>query len=467
MFIFKNMNIYPGLFSQHYFKDFKLHPALQRGLGRLGINRATAVQSRAFVPISARRDASICAETGSGKTLSYLLPLLNRQLYLQDRARAPVVVLCPSVDLCSQVVRVALALDADQLLKFQLLSEQYKPLGQPPSDIFDETSIQSAPLPISSLRIHWGLVDLVVATPAKFLEDFAGTRNSPLPSALVFDEADFILTGANRAEAVEVMDRMQAGGGVQSIFVSATLPNMGNNSVGSILARKFNSAEVVTSELRHCLPPGISTRWINAQSDFDSRAELLAADILPFLSGSRTLVFANTIETVSKLHLYLKGKGWSVARFSKGHEARTVPRVRDAELFSSGDVDILVATDLAARGIDWPDVATVINFDMPLDASAWLHRAGRCGRMGKPGKVVSLVGPTDSEQYLANGLRDRAETGKNLHGLFSSKRSLRKNRREKPGCDPEEPARTVDVAEGVVGWVEPLRVKEKLSSIHS
>jgi len=364
-----------------------------------------------------------------------------------------------------------LSLDAcDNHLRFQLVTEKLwspetTPTEKTPPAQFDKFSMDSPALPLISPRIHWGLADVVLSTPAKFLDDFAGIQDAPLPSAIVFDEADYILTGSTRAEAVEIMDRLQASGGTQSIFVSATLPAMGSNSVGYILAKKYNSAECVTTSLKHSIPPGISAEWLSMQADdFESRAELLASTLLPSLTQLKTLVFCNSVSTVAKLHWFLREKNWKVARYSKGKGAKSLPRNRDAELFSSGETTILIASDLAARGIDWPNVGAVINFEMPRDASSWLHRAGRCGRIGKSGKVITLVGNTPSEKHLANLLKARVDTGKNFHGIFSSKRSLSKNQRVRDSVDESVPENepnhpeTQPIDEEFTAWVpQPIR----------
>jgi superfamily II DNA/RNA helicase len=362
------------------------------------------------------KDVSLCAETGSGKTLAYLLPLMNRILKIKqqesssvdllNRSAPPVVVLCPSADLCKQVLDVARQLDRQDLVIKQWLG-----------------SSSSENSTLGGSRIRWGVSDLIVSTPAKFREDLDRFREDQLkPSTIVFDEADFLFQTASKDSVVDILSyirpRPRTGQSwlVQCVISSATIPDL--SSVSSALVHKFITAEIIRTNEFHSLPSSIETIDFipELEANWELRCYMLTQTLGPLVEQEkRILVFVNSQRNASILHAFLKEKKWPVGLFKKGSEGPE-------------DFQIIVTTDAGGRGIDWNGgVDVVINFQMPTDVVSWLHRAGRTGRLGKPGQVISFY--KQKEQQLVDILKSKVENGQPVDSLFSRKRSLRRKLR--------------------------------------
>ncbi|CAD7922476.1 unnamed protein product [Amoebophrya sp. A25] len=189
----------------------------------------------------------------------------------------------------------------------------------------------------------------------------------------------------------------------------------------------------------HRLPDTVALRWIqDASADWDARVQQLL-DLLrerqvqtlrshndendTGLDAEKTLIFVNKTRNAEILTKTLADKKWPVVQYASG--PRIGARMRDARKFHSGEASYVVCTDLGGRGIDWRNVAHVVNFEMPRDAVAFLHRAGRTGRMGREGLVTSFVEP-QRDRNLCDLLRRNLD---HLERAFSVKRSQRKRRR--------------------------------------
>lgn len=414
------------LFSEYLFRDFQIHESLKRDLEKAGFKKATAIQAQSFVPISAWRDATLCSQTGSGKTIAYLLPLLNRALLQQDqkpealgydllgRSTPPAVILCPTLELCKQVLFVASLLDSDNRMSKQTLTE------------LTVDGVMKGP------RIRWGAVDLVVSTPSRFAEDIERFSSQKLkPSTVVLDEADMLLEGASRDAVGQIFDYLRPrpkrsikdsesvieSMPCQFVFVSATIPQIGTQTSGPMISERFGTAQLVRTGNFHAIPSNInSVEWVpELEGNWDSRCYLLTQLLKPFIAADkRILIFVNSGKNAAVLFDFLKQMKWPVSKFVSSSCA----------IDASPESRIIVATDLASRGIDWRHIDTVINFQMPTDVVTWLHRAGRCGRIGRPGSVVSFY--KQKEEPLVALIKERVEEQVPLDDLFSHKRSLRR-----------------------------------------
>lgn len=425
------------LFSDYRFAQLELHSKLQTPLKSLGFERLTQVQANSFTSVSNLKDVVLSSETGSGKTLAYLLPIMSGVLF-EGRGRAlgrgsPCVIVLPSAELCAQVLSVIRRFVGSDhsLVSCQMLTGTRHTI--------DDNGVILAP------RIRWGMVDVVVCTPSMFAADIERFRSEKLyPSRVVFDEADLLFHGSDSAHMDMILRYLRprhapgAGtnipsGGAQAsttptvctrtgiptqcIFSSATFSHVGPNSIGSMLFRRFPNAVCIQTENFHAIPVGLKTEWIGDSGDWESRC-LALSELLPQYTKNRILVFVNSKSNGKILHTFLGEAGFISNLFIR-HQSGGVNKL---------DVDspICVCTDLAARGIDWENIDLVVNFQMPTDAVAWIHRAGRTGRMGSDGKVISFY--KHSEAPFVNKLRAAADVG-NLATVFSNKRSLgRKSR---------------------------------------
>jgi superfamily II DNA/RNA helicase len=292
-----------------------------------------------------------------------------------------------------------------------------------------------------SSRIRWGAVDLVVSTPSKFVDDMTRFEaNNLKPSTIVFDEADWLFHGASQGHVLDIIKylRPRIKGQTdmtpqkltQFIFASATLPDMGQLSIGSMITQRFPTAAVIRSGNFHGIPSSITMEWMEeAEGDWQERCFLLTNFLAQLRElEKRVIVFVNSTRNCELLFRFLAEKKWPVFKYTKNC-------LDDKERFVSrnNDLQILVATDLAARGIDWNDVDVVVNFQMPRDVVTWIHRAGRCGRMGRKGRVITMF--KKSEHQIVDGIKARLDCSvmqenkkvvRDLSPLFSRNRSLRK-----------------------------------------
>ena len=419
----------PSVLSSTRFDQLGLDPSLT-----VQYTTATQVQSQSYVPIFSGKDVSVCSETGSGKTLAYLVPLMNRlllnkktasqsigQIDLLGRSSPPVVVLCPSNDLCRQVLEVAIQIDPSNQLTKQWL---------------DGPSLPSDQTLLTSPRIRWGATDLVVCTPLKFFEDLERFRQDNLkPATIVFDEADFLFQGSTQGAVLDILSYIRPRPGkrmdqtvaplVQCVFASATMPDIGKWTISPMLIQRFMTAEVVKTAGFHSIPSSISSiQWVpELEANWDNRCFLLTQQLSnlfeAYNSSLRVLVFVNTQHNASVLYSFLKDKKWPVALFKKGKDGQSLDE----------NPLVIVATDAGARGMDWNGgVDAVINFQMPTDVVTWVHRAGRCGRLGKSGSVVSFF--KEQERNLVELLKNRISNRNTVDSLFSYKRSLRRRLRD-------------------------------------
>jgi superfamily II DNA/RNA helicase len=296
-----------------------------------------------------------------------------------------------------------------------------------------------------SPRIRWGAVDVVVTTPSKFVTDMKRFSDQQLkPSTIVFDEADLLF----QREVIEIIDYLRPRKRRESdtplcqcIFASATIPSIGPFSVGTMISQKFSTAEIIRAGNFHGLPSTIRRiEWIEeSKGDWDERCYMLTTVLADPIEkrGERVIVFVNSTKNSQILHKYLSQKNWPVYLFNKTHvDDRSV---FDDQANSGGQV--LIATDLAARGIDWEKIDLVVNFQMPRDVVTWIHRGGRCGRIGEPGSIVTFFKSTEADivneikrnlAYSFRAVDVMAErTCTDLSSLFSRKRSLRRSLKQR------------------------------------
>jgi len=461
-------------------KDFdflKLHPELKYGLNESKHVKPTFCQAEAYTPISKGQDCIIYSETGSGKTLAYILPTLNRLYSLYEIAKEnkeinplsferPVIILCPTVDLCAQVAAIIKNID-------QLSRVSVQGLGK----IWGTWPIKEARPDLVHPRIKWGSMDIIVSTPVKFVEDMR--RFNPdgfVPSAIIMDEVDLLLQGSTKTyifdiiqqyrprlnvrQPGEIRSRLPKMLPVQFIFAAATMVHIGPFSAGNMIIERFGSATTVTSPGFHQVPSNINQTWIDASDDWDERVFQLIS-LLNERPG-RTLVFVNSSHNCRILTDFLKEKEWPVVSYSKGPMGRMGPRMGDVAQFVDGKAQINILTDFGGRGTDWPDVDHVINFQMPRDAMCWIHRIGRTGRMGKKGFVTNFVAPRD--ENLVNLIRPGGELCMDIEPAFSRKRSQRKKRRDYEAQTKEDTRTDPYLNAGKLKWVpgEPIKNNKTL-----
>ena len=356
------------------FQSFQLAAPLMRGLAASGFTRPTEIQSRAIPLAMDGRDLMASAQTGTGKTAAFVLPALQRLLTASPKTgRGPrVLVLTPTRELAGQVEKVI-----RQLGRFTHLRSGVIVGG-----------LSYAP----QERLLRNKLDLLVATPGRLIDHMAqGLTDFSRLEMLVLDEADRMLDMGFVKPVTRIAEKLPTGR--QTLLFSATLEGDVQKIAGRLLTDPARIS-LATAKVRL---EAITQRLHLTESPEHKNALLLK--LLDDPTMTQAIVFTATKRGADRLAKRLTGHGHSCAplhgNMRQGARQRTVASLH------SGKVRILVATDVAARGIDLLGVSHVINFDLPMVAQDYIHRIGRTGRNGASGTAISLVGPLDRVK-LAN-----------------------------------------------------------------
>jgi ATP-dependent RNA helicase RhlE len=393
--------------SKQSFADLGVSGAVRGALSRRGITAPFPVQRLVLEDVLAGRDVLVKAPTGSGKTLAFGIPLVERL----DAAPAPTgLVLAPTRELAAQIVAELEDLAGARGLR---VAAVYGGVG---------IAAQQA----RARRAH-----VLVATPGR-LEDLLarGTFTLERIRMLVLDEADRMLDMGFRPAIDRIVGTCPKAR--QTLFFSATL-----DGVAGDLAARYTSAALV-HEHEHGAPsrderPLVEHRFVAVRDE--QRLETLIEELRG--DRDRAIVFVRTKRGADRLVKRLHARGLHAVAIhgnkSQGQRDRALAR------FQAGHVDTLVATDVAARGIDIEGVSHVINFDPPGDHQTYIHRVGRTGRAGNRGVGVTLVGAGEHREMrqlarrlgLSHGL-----DGEERRAEQTASRSRRRPRR------PPTPTRT-------------------------
>ncbi|HDQ39963.1 MAG TPA: DEAD/DEAH box helicase [Desulfonatronum sp.] len=353
------------------FASFALDQRIQTGVERAGYTVPTPIQTQAIPPLLAGRDILGLAQTGTGKTAAFVLPILQKLLTLNTPKHGPVkvLVLAPTRELALQI------------------HENFETLGQ-------DTGISSVAV-FGGVSQHPQVKKLrqstvVVACPGRLLDLMnQGLAKLDHVDTLVLDEADRMLDMGFAPDIRRIVSRLR--GSRQTMLFSATMPKEIRT-----LTREYlhNAVEVQagTSEpvaaISHALYP------VPAHL----KTELLEA-LLRTTAHETMLIFTRTKHRAKSLARKLETKGWA-ATFLQGNMSQN--RRQEAMAgFRNGKYTIMVATDIASRGIDCERISHVVNFDMPDTVESYTHRIGRTGRACRSGQALSLVTREDDDQIRA------------------------------------------------------------------
>ncbi len=351
------------------FETLKLDRRLGLGLAGLGYSEPTPVQEQVVPAALSGADLRISAETGSGKTLAYLLPLAQRILAqeLPREAGALALVLVPTRELARQVVKQARELLAKSPLRVQAITGG--------ADFKYQRSV---------LR---GNPEIIVATPGRLLEHCErGSADLTSLQTLVLDEADRMLDLGFRDEVLKIAAFCPPGR--QVLMLSATLKYRG---LGDISRRLMTAPQSIAVGRVRAPHSSISHQVILADSQ--AHKDSLLAALLQRGDYGRVLVFGNKRTTAERLAGLLRDAGFRGGCLHG--ELSTEERKHVMTQFRDGRIGVLCASDVAARGLDIPDIDLVVNYDLPRSGDDYLHRTGRTGRAGATGLAVSLVGAAE------------------------------------------------------------------------
>ncbi len=351
------------------FKNFALRPELHKAIEALQFHEPTPVQQQAITPVLEGRDVMVAAQTGTGKTLAFLLPVLHRMLERPVNGVSALVLL-PTRELAAQVAQVSKEVGRFTHVRSALL-------------VGGESMVPQ----LQALR---GGASLVIATPGRLLDHLERrTISLAMVHTLILDEADRMLD-MGFAPALRAILRYLPTER-QTMLFSATLPNeitqLGHlalkNPVMIRLAPQGTTAESITQMLYPVMR--------------NQKNDLLMA-ILRTIDAHSVLIFCRTKRGADHLARFLQTNDFSVSPMHS--DLSQAQRNSGLQGFKTGRFQIMVATDIAARGLDIRKISHVINYDVPQHTEDYVHRIGRTGRHIDVGDAYTIVSP-DEERFIA------------------------------------------------------------------
>ena len=354
------------------FEDLNLEPSLMEGLSAMNFQEMTPVQEASIPKILEGKDIIACAQTGTGKTAAYLLPLLNKMMtdgHSADSVSA--IVMAPTRELAQQI---------DQQLEgfsYFLSVSSVAVYGGNDASVWDQ---QKKALQMGA--------DFVIATPGRLIShisldnvDFSKVKY------FVLDEADRMLDMGFYDDIITIVNKLPKER--QTIMFSATMPPKIQKLAKSIL----NHPEMVNIAISKPAE-GIKQE---AYICYETQKLELLMTVLKEDETRKTIVFSSSKLKVKEIARQLKKKDLSVVEMHSDLEQAE----RDAALldFKSGKATVLIATDIVSRGIDIDDIETVINYDVPHDVEDYIHRIGRTARANRTGRGVTFVSEEEQEKF--------------------------------------------------------------------
>ncbi len=347
------------------FDELGLEPSLMEGLEAMGFQTATPVQEQAIPAILQGKDVLACAQTGTGKTAAFLLPILNR-LTKEPIDGIDTIILEPTRELAIQV---------DQQLEG---FSYFTPVSS--VAIYGGRDGHSMEMEMRALKKG---VDVVVATPGRFLAHLQlGYVNLDSVRHLVLDEADRMLDMGFITDIMTVVNKLPRGR--QTLLFSATMPPEIRKFSQNILRGTPVEISIAISKPAE----GILQGYYHVEDHMKNK---LIEHLLSSQKNKeqRVLIFAGTKRAVKDLTNHLKNKGFKAADIHSDLEQKQ--REDTLMTFKNASVPILVATDVLSRGIDIKAIEVVINFDVPGDPEDYVHRIGRTARADATGVALTLV----------------------------------------------------------------------------
>ncbi len=346
------------------FRDLQLPEPLLNVLNQLGYETPTPIQEQAIPHLLKGKDLLGHAPTGTGKTAAFALPLLSR-LKLDSQA-VQVLVLAPTRELAIQVAEA-----------FQRYASQLKGFHVLPIYGGQDYSVQ-----LRQLRRG---VHVVVGTPGRVMDHMRkGTLKLDGLQALVLDEADEMLRMGFIDDVEWVLEQIPAKR--QMALFSATMPPQ----IQRIARRHLNKPQEISIKAATATAEGIRQRYwlVSGMHKLDALTRIL--EVEPF---DAVLMFVRTRIATVELAQKLEARGYSAAALNG--EMAQKQREQMVGRLKKGTLDILVATDVAARGLDVDRISLVVNYDIPYDTEAYIHRIGRTGRAGRTGDAILFVAPRE------------------------------------------------------------------------
>src|SRR2546426_5736204 len=352
------------------FTQLKLNPALVKAIKELGFVRPTPIQAEAIPPAVEGRDVIACAQTGSGKTAAFLLPIIN-SLIERPRRTTKALVLAPTRELAAQIL-----------------------------EDFNALSVHT---PVSGAAVYGGVsmgpqehafrsgVDIIIATPGRLMDHMrsAYARLNHIEH-LVLDEADRMLDMGLLPEIRRIIAKLPARR--QTLFFSATMPP----PIATLAGEMLRDPVSIQTQRQAAPASGITQAVYPAPQDLKAA---LVVHLLRRNTITQALIFTRTKHRANRLADYLVQAGIRAERIhgNRSQSQRTAAMAG----FKNGTFPVLVATDIAARGIDVNELGHVVNFDVPQVPDDYIHRVGRTGRAEATGDAFTFVSPEEEGDLRA------------------------------------------------------------------
>ncbi len=360
----------PNLFSILTFDDFHFDPLLIDGLDAMGFNKPTPIQEMAIPLILEHKDLIACAQTGTGKTAAYVLPILNK-IVESDHSHLNTLILVPTRELAQQI---------DQ----QLEGFSYY-------------------IPVSSIPIYGGGdgatwdqqknallagADIIVATPGRLISHLAsGDVKFDKLEHLVLDEADRMLDMGFYDDIVKIISYLPKDR--QTLLFSATMPPKIRTLANKILYKPEHISISLSKPAEGILQQAYLT--------YDSQKLPLISSIFCNTVYNTVIIFAGTKEKVKSLHFELKRIGLKAKSFHSDLEQKEREEIMNE--FKNKKFQIIIGTDILSRGIDVEGVDLVLNFDVPHDPEDYIHRVGRTARAESTGTAITFINEKDQRRF--------------------------------------------------------------------
>lgn len=360
------------------FDELDLYPQVLRAIKEMGFEEATPIQSQAIPVVMSGVDVIGQAQTGTGKTASFGIPVLHK--VDPNNKKTQVIILSPTRELAIQV--------SEEIRKLSKYMHGVKILP-----VYGGQDINRQ---IKALK---GGAQIIIGTPGRVMDHLRRkTIRCEAVNTIVLDEADEMLNMGFREDIETILEYIPEEGR-QTVLFSATMPK----PILDITKKYQHDAVTIKVVKKELTVPSIEQYYYDVKRK--DKTEVLTR-LLDYYNPKLSLVFCNTKKMVDELSEELKSRGY-MAEGLHG-DMKQAQRDRVMKAFRSGRVEILIATDVAARGIDVDDVEAVFNYDIPQDDEYYVHRIGRTGRAGREGRAFSLA--VGSEVYKLRDIQRFCKT---------------------------------------------------------
>jgi ATP-dependent RNA helicase DeaD len=412
------------------FTDFNLQKNLMAAVEKAGFTEPSQVQQEAIPLVLEGKDLIAQAQTGTGKTAAFALPILEM---MKNEGDVEMVVIVPTRELAIQV--------SDEIFKFG------KFLNVNTATVYGGSSY-------SRQLKHINNASVIVATPGRFIDLLKSKKIEITPSYVILDEADEMLDMGFYDDIKEIFKYIPDER--QTLMFSATMPRQ----IKELAQRILKNPAIVTVTKEEVTNTNIKQLYY-VVDEYERDDALLR--LLDFKNPVKSIIFCKMKRDVDRLATYLVAQGYA----AKGLHGDMEQRQREEVIrsFKNGSLETLIATDVAARGLDVKDVSHVFNYQIPFDSESYVHRIGRTGRAGKDGTAVNIVTP----QEFKGLIRIQKDVGNDMENRVIPTISDVKNRKtssllEKIRAEEILP-NSLDIIETLKSEYDLLTVTQKIVSV--